>query len=854
MRKIYTLIVVILFSTLQAQNINIPDALFKSKLLAARATNFIAKDLSGNYFKIDTNNDGEIQESEALAVSYLDIQCSQTFCSDNMKMSNITGIEAFQNLIYLNCDSHNLTTLPINSLVQLQTLSCSKNLLQTLNLSGLSNLTNLSCFYNRLQSLNLSPCPNLKELTCGNFLMTSINLSPVSNLESLDISQSALTTLDVSNLSRLKILNFSHNNISSINLSALQNLENISFRGNQFTSVNLTALTNLKALNCSVNQLTAIDISANPNLSIIDCSSNQITNLDTSNCLEISTLIANNNQLQQITIASEILFYLNVSNNLLTTLDLTNKSKIESMMAENNNLQSLFIKGALFTDPDMGNMFSNYRYSGNPGLRYVCASESRIAQVNARNISYGYTNSEVNSYCSFNPDGVFYAVEGNLAFDSDNNGCNQNDHGIPFQKFKITVNGASGSLIADNTGHYYLPVSSGNHTIVPIIENPAYFNVNPTSLNVTFPAQVSPHIQDFCITPNGTHPDLEMVIIPTTDARPGFDITYKLVYKNKGNTTQSGTVNLNFDDAILDFMSANPTVASQSLNNLSWNFTNLRPFETREVTVVLNANSPMETPALNDGDVLNYTATIASAATDEMPEDNTFAFNHTVVNSFDPNDKTCLEGNSVTTEMSGKYVHYKIRFENTGTANAQNIVVKDIIDNDKFDVSSLVSIDGSHEFVTKISGNKAEFIFENINLPFDDANNDGYIVFKIRTKPNLTLGDSFSNTASIYFDYNFPIITNTETTNIELLATKDFEFSDYFALYPNPAGDILNVQSKKGIKISSVSIYNVLGQLVLVNTNFQHSKTIDVSALKSGNYFIKVNSDKGISNVRFVKK
>jgi transcriptional regulator with GAF, ATPase, and Fis domain len=40
--------------------------------------------------------------------------------------------------------------------------------------------------------------------------------------------------------------------------------------------------------------------------------------------------------------------------------------------------------------------------------------------------------------------------------------------------------------------------------------------------------------------------------------------------------------------------------------------------------------------------------------------------NQTVVNSLDPNDKICLEGNKITPEMVGKYVHYSIHFENSG--------------------------------------------------------------------------------------------------------------------------------------------------------------------------------------------
>ncbi|HOZ75249.1 MAG TPA: T9SS type A sorting domain-containing protein, partial [Flavobacterium sp.] len=224
-----------------------------------------------------------------------------------------------------------------------------------------------------------------------------------------------------------------------------------------------------------------------------------------------------------------------------------------------------------------------------------------------------------------------------------------------------------------------------------------------------------------------------------------------------------------------------------------------------------------------------------------------------VVNSFDPNDKTCLEGASITPEMAGKYVHYLIRFENTGTANAENIVVKDMIDTSKFDVDSLIPLNGSHEFVTRTSGNKVEFIFENINLPFDDANNDGYVAFKIKTKPTLVLGDTFSNTASIYFDYNFPIVTEPAVTVIAVLAKQDFVFDSYFRIYPNPASGILKIESKQNIEVQSISIYNTLGQVVLVVPNAKATKVVDVSGLQTGNYFIKIHTDKGTSNAKFIK-
>ena len=70
--------------------------------------------------------------------------------------------------------------------------------------------------------------------------------------------------------------------------------------------------------------------------------------------------------------------------------------------------------------------------------------------------------------------------------------------------------------------------------------------------------------------------------------------------------------------------------------------------------------------------------------------------------------------------------------------------------------------------------------------------------------------------------------------------------------YPNPVNDILNFQSKENLNIESVEIYNMLGQVVLLVPNATTS--IDVSTLTKGNYFVKVNTEKGSSNTKFIKE
>jgi hypothetical protein len=83
------------------------------------------------------------------------------------------------------------------------------------------------------------------------------------------------------------------------------------------------------------------------------------------------------------------------------------------------------------------------------------------------------------------------------------------------------------------------------------------------------------------------------------------------------------------------------------------------------------------------------------------------------------------------------------------------------------------------------------------------------------------------------------------------LSTSDFEKSAVSA-YPNPAEDVLNFDTKENLNIQSVEIYNMMGQVVLSDPNATTS--INVSSLTNGNYYVKVNTEKGIVNTKFIKK
>ncbi|RZJ25124.1 MAG: T9SS type A sorting domain-containing protein, partial [Flavobacterium sp.] len=390
---------------------------------------------------------------------------------------------------------------------------------------------------------------------------------------------------------------------------------------------------------------------------------------------------------------------------------------------------------------------------------------------------------------------------------------------------------------------------SGDYTIAPQLENPAYFNVFPASASISFPSvDNSTQIRDFCLSANGIHPDLEVVLIPVGAARPGFDSQYRIVYKNKGNQTLSGSVNVVFDDAKTDFVSSIPTVNNQSLNSLIWNFTNLHPFESREINFTLNINSPIETPSVNAGDVLEFTTSINFAAGDDTPNDNISQLHQIVVNALDPNAKTCIEGNVVSSQLIGDYLHYNIEFENLGTADAINVVVKDEIDPELFDINSLQVLYSSHEMRASIRGNTVEFAFENINLAAASGNppvgGHGNVLFKIKTLPGLSIGDEVRNKANIYFDYNAAVETNMARTTFQMLSNPQFQIDQSVVIYPNPAIALVNISSKSTIK--TLELYDIQGRLLEVETMQSQATTLDLTGKEKGVYFVKVITEKGI--------
>ncbi|AWA28679.1 hypothetical protein HYN48_00475 [Flavobacterium magnum] len=798
----------------QAQIVNIPDPNFKADLINKG---------------IDLNSDGDIQVSEAEAVTSLGMV--------DLNISSLEGIQSFVNLTSLTCYNLNLTALDVSGLTHLGELNCGHNAAMTsLNLSGCTSLANCRASNCALTSLDTSGLIHLYNLDVSNNQLTSLNLAGWVSSDGgyLLARYNQLTSVDASDMGNLIMLDFSHNALTTLDVTGTNVSTDIALSYNHLTSLDLSN-SPIQGVDASHNNLASISLNPNTQYNHLWLDNNQLVNLDVSG-LYVRDLNANHNNLTSINFQGTRIYTVYLNGNNFQTVDLSGAIRINSFCSididSNPYLETFFAKN--------GN--SDYlSFIGDFSLEYVCIDESDLIGGSSP------PNAVFSPYCIFTPGGNYNTITGNVTFDADNNGCDNTDPDQPYVKLNLTSGNNIYSVFTTPDGNFNYFGQTGMFNVGLAMENASLFTITPPLATIVFGTNNNNlTTQDFCITATGIQNDLETIIVPLSPVRPGFDATYKIICKNKGNQILSGNVDFTYQENELDYVNASTAPDVQTAGSLSWNFSSLYPFESRSVEVRLHVNSPQETPSVNIGDQLSFSVQANPVSGDITPDDNTFSFRQTVIGSYDPNDITCLEGEHVNPTEIGNYLHYNINFENIGTAAAENIVVKDMIDLTRFDISSLQILNASHPMTPRITNGKVEFIFEGINL---GASEHGNVAFKIKTKNTLVTGNSVSQKADIYFDYNFPVATNVAVTTFDTLGTDNVVLDDDISIYPNPTKGLVNIKSDSEIK--SVELFDVQGRQLLRKNNVE---TLNISTYTCGVYFIKVATYKGFKTQKLIKQ
>ncbi len=448
---------------------------------------------------------------------------------------------------------------------------------------------------------------------------------------------------------------------------------------------------------------------------------------------------------------------------------------------------------------------------------------------------------------------AFNIVKGIVFYDYNNN--NIKDANEPFVNnvnvITSKANGVSTSTFTRD-GTFYNEVDSGTvYTKVNLLKS-GYITSTPDSFQSVFPAYYQTVVKNFALHPVPGKRDVRTDIYTTSAARPGREAVYVVKCYNTGtDTVASGTVRFSKDPRV-NLVSVTPAYNMLVGDTLIWNYSNLKPLDTLSFTIKIG----IQPFTVVMGEWLKYYAEILPFANDLEQGDNRFRLYHLVTGPYDPNDKMESHGPfySKTEYDKNEYLNYTIRFQNVGNDTAFKVLIKDTLDT-KLDWNSIEMIAASHSYKLHVdNGRYCEWIFDNIQLPDSNVNelkSHGFVSYRIKLKRNLLAGDTIFNKASIYFDYNLPVVTNSADViiaNNVLTAVREVQNNEMkLQLGPNPAAGYSNLfisgklKGKFVLRLIDGNGKVVYEQVVTRNSALENNTiSLQLQRLSAGIYFLQL--------------
>jgi uncharacterized repeat protein (TIGR01451 family) len=478
-------------------------------------------------------------------------------------------------------------------------------------------------------------------------------------------------------------------------------------------------------------------------------------------------------------------------------------------------------------------------YSDEPG--YV-----RISEVGTSQGEIDCTGLRLNAFIDQNSNGIKDSGESDFALG----------------QFHYEMNGSSvlHNITSPSGIHRIYDYNTANSYELSYSVNPDYasfYGVSASSYTNIHPVSGT-GLQEYAFPVTVLQPynDVSVTIIPDQAPRPGFTYTNTVVYTNlAGQAVTSGTINFVKDPSVS--IVSNSAGAVNDASGFTYNFSNLLPFESRSITVIMQVPT---IPTVTLGALLTSSVSISPLTADATPQNNTAESAQEIIGSFDPNDIMEAHGSEILAAefTSQDYLYYTIRFENTGTASAINIRVNDMLD-EQLDENTVEMVRASHGYTLDRIENRLTWNFENVQLPPTIQNpvaSHGFIHFRVKPKPGYAAGDIIPNTAAIYFDFNPAVITNTfETHFVNALSVGEVA-SNGFLVYPNPAGSQVTVSMRdnEGVGISEIALYDMVGKIIkyVKPTASSAEALVDTSDIAPGIYLIEVTSGNAKSTKKLI--
>ncbi|MGV3631828.1 MAG: DUF7619 domain-containing protein [Bacteroidota bacterium] len=391
-------------------------------------------------------------------------------------------------------------------------------------------------------------------------------------------------------------------------------------------------------------------------------------------------------------------------------------------------------------------------------------------------------------------------VSGNIGLDA-NQDCNcdddanqvldeaLNDIWVEFQQLDGGGNPITGQVYYTTTGPngaYSIVLPDGDYLVQPYLNGTAYDvsnNCSPLPVNgpvENYNISVGPDADDlnFCLKANSCDIDLSIYPVYTYPASapcPGVEQELCMYIENNGNTVQNPQFQLDLGPNVT-ITSATSACGTPTVTN-GINVISLIPsgdFGSQDVCTICVTFTV--DGALND--VVTATGSVNGSCQEQA------SWSEMISCAYDPNDKLLVTPQSCGPENNipkDETLIYRVRFQNTGNAPATNVIIQDQLD-EHLDLSGFHVLASSHTVtgVDVLPDNNLLIKFENIQLPSAGNNEEashGYVIFGINPLANVTEGTVVENTASIFFDLNSAIVTNTTMNTLREFPYPDADFT-----------------------------------------------------------------------------
>jgi uncharacterized repeat protein (TIGR01451 family) len=398
-----------------------------------------------------------------------------------------------------------------------------------------------------------------------------------------------------------------------------------------------------------------------------------------------------------------------------------------------------------------------------------------------------------------------------------------------------------------STGIYMMPINAAGPYQVAVLQPPLHYRLTQGATgyngNMQSPIQTDTG-RTFGLTPISGREDVRVSFASYSAARVGRILRYRARVENVGTTTLGqGQVTLSMDGA-MSVIGALPAPTTR----LTWNFTNLRPFEARdyEVRVTLPVTMPV-------GTHLFSSASVVGSAVDFNPFDNVDSLQQEVVSSFDPN---CITVNhtllSTSQVQAGAPLDYLIQFENLGNDTAFAVTIVDSLPAQLLQLGTLQMLGSSHNCMWQVTGDGQLMLgFPRIRLPYqaiDALLSTGFVRFRLKPRPTLGIGTIIPNVAHITFDFNPPLATNDVTTLVGSPTATPSLLAEQagWALYPNPATSMTSLEADiRSTGLATLTLLDGLGRVIQTTTHHLSSPSLqrlplDLRGVVPGMYVVRL--------------